>query len=63
MTPPDEQLGLMLALGDNWGGYGAAPPRPDVIEFAQEFVRLLMAIRGRDNLFVSPGRDGGVGIE
>ena len=63
MTPPDVQLGLMLNLEPNWDGYGADRIDPAVVEVAQEFVRLLMALRGSDNLFVSPGRDGGVGIE
>lgn len=63
MTPPDVQLGLMLNLEPNWDGYGADTISPEVVEVAQEFVRLLIAVRGSDGIFVSPGRDGGVGIE
>ncbi len=63
MTPPDVQLGLMLDLPENWDGYGADRIDPAVVEVAQEFVRLLTAIRRSDDLYVAPGRDGGVGVE
>ena len=63
MTPPDVQLGLMLDLPENWDGYGADRIDPQVVEVAQEFVRLLVAVRGSDNLHVSPAPDGGVGVE
>ena len=32
MATPVEQLDLMLNLTENWDGYGAAPPVPEVIE-------------------------------
>lgn len=59
MIPPDVQLGLMLNLEPNRDGYGADRISPEVVEVAQEFVRLLMAVRDSENLFVSPGPNGG----
>lgn len=67
MATPLEQLDLMLNLTENWDGYGGAPPTPEVIELAKEFVGLLVAFRGRANrfegIFVTPGRAGGVLVE
>lgn len=63
MTPPDVQLGQMLDLPENWDGYGADRILPGVVEAAQEFVRLLIAVRGGDGIHVSPAPDGGVGVE
>jgi hypothetical protein len=62
MTPPDVQLGLMLDLEPNWDGYGADRIDPQVVEVAQEFVRLLVAVRGSERVEVTPARDGGVGV-
>ena len=56
----------MRNLPPNWDGYGAEPTDPAVIEVAKEFVRLLAALRPNDpvpDVFVSPGRAGGVLIE
>ncbi|MBX9628036.1 MAG: hypothetical protein K2X82_29830 [Gemmataceae bacterium] len=66
MATPLEQLDLMRDLRPNWDGYGADPTDPAVIEVAKEFVRLLAALRPGDpykDVFVSPGRAGGVLIE
>lgn len=67
MATPLQQLDLMLNLTENWDGYGGAPPTPEVIELAKEFVGLLAAFRGRkdrfEGIFVTPGRAGGVLVE
>lgn len=66
MATPLEQLDAMRNLQPNWDGYDADPPRPEVLELAKEFVGLLAAFRGAETLrevFVTPGRAGGVLIE
>ena len=66
MATPLEQLDLMRNLRPNWDGYGADPTDPAVIEVAKEFVRLLAALRPGDpfkDIFVAPGRAGGVQVE
>jgi hypothetical protein len=67
MATLTEQLHAMLTLKSNWDGYNAHPPLPEVIEVAKEFVGVLHALLGRrgdeTNMFVSPGRDGGVLVE
>lgn len=67
MATLTEQLDAMLTLKSNWDGYNADPPLPEVIEVAKEFVGVLHALLGRGgdetNMFVSPGRDGGVLME
>lgn len=66
MATPLEQLDLMRNLRPNWDGYGADPTDPAVIEVAKEFVRFLAALRPADpfqDVFVSPGRAGGVLVE
>jgi hypothetical protein len=61
-----EQLEAMRQLGENWDGYGGAAPRPEVIDLAQDFVRLFQAAVRRgvaangEALHVSPTRIGGV---
>lgn len=67
MATLTEQLDAMLTLKSNWDGYNADPPLPEVIEVAKEFVGVLHALLGRGgdetNMFVAPGRDGGVLVE
>ena len=67
MATLTEQLDAMLGLPENWDGYGAATIQPRPVEFAKEFVCLLLALRpvGRreDGVYVSPARDGGVLVE
>jgi hypothetical protein len=67
MATAAEQLEAMRQLGDNWDGYGGAPPRLDLIDLAQGFVRLLSALPAAahvaDGIYVSPTRTGGVLIE
>lgn len=58
----------MRVLPENWDGYGAAPPRSAVIDFAQEFVGFLEAALKKSSsdapiLHVSPTRVGGVLME
>ena len=58
----------MRGLPENWDGYGAAAPEPQVIDLATEFVGMLEAVfNGRalppDAIHVSPTRVGGVLIE
>ena len=67
MATLTEQLDLMLTLQSNWDGYNADPIVPEVVEVAKEFVGVLHALLGRGgdeaNMFVCPGRDGGVMVE
>jgi hypothetical protein len=68
MATPIEQLQAMRSMGENWGGYGAAPPQASAIELAREFVALLETMLakstpGQTTLHVSPTRIGGVLIE
>jgi len=67
MATPIEQLDLMRNLRENWDGYNAAPPLPEVIELAKEIVEFIASVRKTepryDGIFVTPGRDGGVLIE
>lgn len=67
MATLTEQLDAMLTLKSNWDGYNADPPLPEVLEVAKEFVGVLHALLGRGgdetNMFVTPGRDGGVLVE
>ncbi len=67
MATPVEQLEAMRSLRENWDGYQGLAPSNDVIDVATEFVHLLEAIRGRDpnasEVFVCPGRNGGVLVE
>lgn len=67
MATLTEQLDAMLALESNWDGYNADPIVPEVVEVAKEFVGFLHALLGRGgdetNMFVAPGRDGGVQVE
>ena len=67
MATPIEQLDAMRGLTENWDGYGAAPPSPEVIVLAQAFVGLLEAMRrafhAEEAIHVTPGRTGGVLIE
>ncbi len=63
-----EQLGAMRRLEENWDGYGAAAPRADVIDLAQEFTCLIDAMLRKSGtipaaLHVSPTRVGGVLID
>jgi hypothetical protein len=60
-----EQLAAMRSLGENWDGYGAAPPRADLLEIAGEFVEFLLALRpgASPSIHVSPTRDSGVLVE
>jgi hypothetical protein len=62
-----EQLDAMRKLAENWDGYGAAAPRADLIDLAQEFTSLLLAARGANGaertVHVSPIRTGGVLLE
>lgn len=67
MAAAGEQLEAMRKLSENWDGYGAAPPRHDLIDLAQELVALLMAGRGNGvhppTVHVAPTRIGGVLLE
>ncbi len=68
MATPIEQLEAMRCLSENWDGYGGAPPRPQAIDLAQDFVRLLEVLRKASEpnaqaLYVSPTRTGGVQID
>ena len=66
MATPLEQLDAMRTLAPNWDGYNADPPRSDVLDVAKEFVEFIAASRPADpwrDVFVSPGRAGGVLIE
>ena len=66
MATPLEQLDAMRTLALNWDGYNADPPRSDVLDVAKEFVEFIAASRPADpwrDVFVSPGRAGGVLIE
>lgn len=67
MATLTEQLDLMLNLEPNWDGYGADRILPEVVEVAKEFVGVLHALLGRGgdetNMFVAPGRSGGVLVE
>lgn len=67
MATVNEQLEAMRNLGENWDGYHAAAPEPNVIDLAQEFVGLIeFILRQRpagSNLHVSPTRAGGVLLE
>lgn len=67
MATLTEQLDAMLTLKSNWDGYNADPIVPEVVEVAKEFVGVLHALLGRGgdetNMFVAPGRDGGVMVE
>jgi hypothetical protein len=66
MATPIEQLEAMNTLSENWDGYGAATPIPEAIELAKDFVQLLSKLQRRSqsfDIFVSPGRDGGVLVE
>lgn len=66
MTTPLEQLDLMRNLRPNWDGYNADPPDPEVLELAKEVVRFLANRRSGNtfaDIFVHPGRAGGVLIE
>ena len=69
MATAFEQLEAMRRLEENWDGYGAAAPRPDVIDLAQAFVGLLEAAMRKglspngELLHVSPTRIGGVLLE
>jgi hypothetical protein len=63
-----QQLHAMAGLAENWDGYGAAVPDGQIIELAEEFVRLMEALlanrsAGSCTLHVSPTRIGGVLIE
>ena len=66
MATPIEQLELMKNLAPNWDGYNADSLNHEVLEVAKEFVRILAAARPADpfrDVFVAPGRAGGVLIE
>lgn len=66
MATPLEQLDAMGNLRANWDGYNADPPAAEVLELAKEFVGLLAALRPTNpfhDVFVTPGRAGGVLIE
>src|SRR5262245_4320201 len=66
MATPIGQLELMKNLKPNWDGYSADPPNRDVLEAAKEFVRLLATLhptKPYTDVFVSPGRAGGVLVE
>jgi hypothetical protein len=62
-----EQLEAMRGLQENWDGYNAAAPDPEVIDLAREFIALLEAIGARSaapvRLQVSPTRTGGILID
>jgi hypothetical protein len=65
MATLTEQLDAMKALAPNWDGYNADPPNHDVLDQAKLFVRLLESLRPVDSyedIFVHPGRAGGVQI-
>jgi len=68
MATPIEQLEAMRRLEENWDGYGAAAPRAEVIDLAQDFTCLIDAILRKSGtipaaLHVSPTRVGGVLID
>jgi hypothetical protein len=67
MTTPLEQLKAMRSLEENWDGYGAAPPRADLIDLASEFVHFMQALRRQSSTYqqilASPTRTGGVLLE
>ncbi len=67
MAEPIEQLKAMRHLRDNWDGYGAAAPQPEIIDLAQQFIGLLNAMLARPfspaEFHVSPTRIGGVLID
>jgi len=67
MAKLTEQLELMRNLQENWDGYNGAPPTPEVIEVAKEFVGVLHSLLGRGddetNMFVCPGPNGEVMVE
>ena len=68
MATLDTQLQAMRLLSENWDGYGAAAPQPQVVDLAREFVSLIEALlRSRDIspdvVHVSPTRTGRILIE
>lgn len=66
MATPIEQLDLMRNLQPNWDGYNADSPNLEVLEVAKDFVRLLASLNPSNpfrDVFVSPGRAGGVLVE
>ena len=68
MATATEQLDCLKNLPENWDGYGAAVPEPDVVDLAKGIAALIdAALRkstaGSQTLHVTPTRVGGILID
>jgi hypothetical protein len=67
--PPDwwneamQQLQAIRSVGENWDGYGAAAPRPEIIRSAEGFLHFLAKDVSVPAPYISPTRTGGVLFE
>ena len=56
----DEQIQALRALPENWDGYGAAAPRPEILTAAMAFLQTLRDLPGHADPDIAPTRIGGV---